>query len=110
VLAVLGPDDFSGEKCLAAQEFRISSATAPVPTVVLVIENVEMIRVLHADAAFTHRFISYVLSRNIRSEENLTTSCSIRSNGDWLGPYTCWWVTVRAIGRRNRYTPCLTRG
>jgi CRP/FNR family transcriptional regulator, cyclic AMP receptor protein len=71
VLAVVGPDDFFGEGCLA-QAFRIGSATAVVPTVVLVIEKVEMIRVLHADAAFTDRFISYMLARNIRSEENLT--------------------------------------
>jgi CRP/FNR family cyclic AMP-dependent transcriptional regulator len=72
VLAVLGPDDFFGEGCLAAQAFRIGSATAVVPTVVLVIEKVEMIRVLHADVAFTDRFILYMLARNIRSEENLT--------------------------------------
>ena len=72
VLAVLGPDDFFGEGCLAAQTFRIGSATAVMPTTVLVIDKVEMIRVLHADAAFTERFISYMLARNIRSEENLT--------------------------------------
>jgi CRP/FNR family transcriptional regulator, cyclic AMP receptor protein len=72
VLAVLGADDFFGEGCLAEQPFRIGSATAVVPTVVLVIEKHEIIRVLHANAAFNDRFISYMLSRNIRSEENLT--------------------------------------
>jgi CRP/FNR family cyclic AMP-dependent transcriptional regulator len=72
VLAVLGPDDFFGEGCLAAQAFRSGSATAVVPTVVLVIEKVEMNRVLHANAALTDRFISYMLSSYVRSEEYLT--------------------------------------
>jgi CRP-like cAMP-binding protein len=41
------------------------------PTTVLVIDKNEMIRVLHAEHAFSDRFISYMLSRNIRVEEDL---------------------------------------
>jgi CRP/FNR family transcriptional regulator, cyclic AMP receptor protein len=37
----------------------------------LVIEKKEMIRVLHSEHAFSHRFITYMLSRNIRIEEDL---------------------------------------
>ena len=36
-----------------------------------VIEKDEMIRVLHAEHAFSDRFLSYMLSRNIRIEEDL---------------------------------------
>jgi CRP/FNR family transcriptional regulator, cyclic AMP receptor protein len=71
VVAVLGPGDFFGEGCLAGQPIRIGSATAIVATTVLVIERKEMIRVLHVEHAFSDRFITYMLSRNIRVEEDL---------------------------------------
>jgi CRP/FNR family cyclic AMP-dependent transcriptional regulator len=71
VVAVLGPGDFFGEGCLAGQPIRIGSATAIVATTALVIEKKEMIRVLHVEHAFSDRFISYMLSRNIRVEEDL---------------------------------------
>jgi len=71
VVAILGPGDFFGEGCLAGQPLRIGSATAVAPTTVLVIEKNEMIRVLHVEHEFSDRFISYMLSRNIRVEEDL---------------------------------------
>jgi CRP/FNR family transcriptional regulator, cyclic AMP receptor protein len=71
VVAILEPGDFFGEGCLAGQPIRMGSATAIAPTTVLVIEKKEMIRVLHAEHAFSDRFITYMLSRNIRVEEDL---------------------------------------
>ena len=71
VVAVLGPGDFFGEGCLAGQSIRIGSATAIAATTALVIEKKEMIRVLHVEHAFSDRFIAYMLSRNIRVEEDL---------------------------------------
>ena len=71
VVAILGPGDFFGEGCLAGQSIRIGSATAITATTVLVIEKKEMIRVLHVEHAFSDRFITYMLSRNIRVEEDL---------------------------------------
>jgi CRP/FNR family transcriptional regulator, cyclic AMP receptor protein len=71
VVAVLGPGDFFGEGCLAGQPIRIGTATAIGPTTALVIEKQEMIRVLHYEHAFSDRFIAYMLSRNIRIEEDL---------------------------------------
>jgi CRP/FNR family cyclic AMP-dependent transcriptional regulator len=71
VVAVLGPGDFFGEGCIAGQSLRISTATAITPTTVLVIEKTEMIRVLHAEHEFSDRFISYMLTRNIRIEADL---------------------------------------
>jgi CRP-like cAMP-binding protein len=71
VVAVLGPGDFFGEGCLAGQPIRIGSATAITATTILMIEKKEMIRVLHVEHAFSDRFISYMLSRNIRVEEDL---------------------------------------
>ena len=71
VVAVLRPGDFFGEGCLTGQSLRIGTATAIVPTTALVIEKNEMIRVLHVEHAFSDRFISHMLSRNIRVEEDL---------------------------------------
>src|ERR1700704_4981656 len=71
VVAILGPGDFFGEGGMAGQSVRMGIATAITPTTLLVIEKDEMIRVLHAEHAFSDRFVSYMLSRNIRIEEDL---------------------------------------
>ena len=71
VVAVLRPGDFLGEGCLAGQPIRIGTATAVAPTTTLVIEKSEMVRVLHAEHEFSDRFITFMLARNIRIEEDL---------------------------------------
>jgi CRP/FNR family cyclic AMP-dependent transcriptional regulator len=71
VLANLRPGDFFGEGCLAGQPVRMGSATSTALTTLLVIDKEEMIRVLHAEHSFSDRFITYMLSRNIRIEEDL---------------------------------------
>jgi CRP/FNR family cyclic AMP-dependent transcriptional regulator len=71
VVAMLGRGDFFGEGGLAGQTVRIGTATAITPTTVLVIEKKEMVHMLHAEQAFSDRFIAYVLARNIRIEQDL---------------------------------------
>jgi CRP/FNR family cyclic AMP-dependent transcriptional regulator len=71
VVAVLGRGDFFGEGGLAGQLVRMGAATAIAPTTVLVIEKQEMIRMLHAERAFSDRFVTYMLARNIRIEQDL---------------------------------------
>jgi CRP/FNR family transcriptional regulator, cyclic AMP receptor protein len=71
VVAVLRPGDFFGEGSIAGQRLRMGSATSTAATTLLAIDKDEMIRVLHAEHAFSDRFISYMLSRNIRIEEDL---------------------------------------
>ena len=71
VVGILGPGDFIGEGGLAGQSLRMSTATALAPVSVLVIDNKEMIRVLHEESAFSDRFIAYMLQRNVRIEEDL---------------------------------------
>jgi CRP/FNR family cyclic AMP-dependent transcriptional regulator len=71
VVAMLGPGDFFGEGCLAGQKVRIGTATAITAAAVLAIEKSEMERVLHGEHAFSDRFITHMLSRNIRVEEDL---------------------------------------
>ena len=69
VVGLLGTGDFFGEGCLAGQRTRIGTATAITLTAILVIEKNEMMRVLHTEQALNDRFMSYVLSRNIRIED-----------------------------------------
>ena len=71
VVGMLGPRDFLGEGGLAGQPMRMATATAVTPVTVLVIENTEMFRVLHSESAFSDRFITYMLERNVRIEEDL---------------------------------------
>jgi CRP/FNR family transcriptional regulator, cyclic AMP receptor protein len=71
VVAVLGPGDFFGEGCLAGQSVCMGTATAIVPTSVLSIEKSEMMRVLSTEHALSDLFITHMLTRNIRIEEDL---------------------------------------
>jgi CRP-like cAMP-binding protein len=71
VVAILGPGDFFGEGCLAGQSVRMGTATAMVPSTVLVIEKREMFKVLHEEHSLSDRFINFMLARNIRIEEDL---------------------------------------
>ena len=71
VVAMFGPNDFFGEGCMAGQTIRMGTATATTPTTVLVIEKAELLRVLHAEHELSDHFISYMLARNIRVEEDL---------------------------------------
>jgi CRP/FNR family cyclic AMP-dependent transcriptional regulator len=71
IVAMLGPGDFFGEGGMAGQPVRMGTATAIAPTTLLVIEKAEMIRVLHAERAFSDRFITYMLERNVRIEADL---------------------------------------
>jgi CRP/FNR family cyclic AMP-dependent transcriptional regulator len=71
IVAMLGPGEFFGEGCLAGQRICMGSATAITLTTVLAIKKSEMERVLHREHEFSDLFIKYILSRNIRVEEDL---------------------------------------
>jgi CRP/FNR family cyclic AMP-dependent transcriptional regulator len=71
VVAILGPGDFLGEGCLAGQTICMATATAMTSSTVLVIEKNEMLRLLHKEHGLSDRFISYMLARNIRVQEDL---------------------------------------
>jgi CRP-like cAMP-binding protein len=71
VVAILGPSDFFGEGCISGQPVRMATATAIAPSSILRIEKSEMLRVLQAEHALSGLFISHLLTRNIRIEEDL---------------------------------------
>ena len=71
VVAILGAGDFFGEGCLAGQPLRMGSATAITPCTILLVGKEAMVRLLHKQHAMSDRFISHMLARNIRIEEDL---------------------------------------
>jgi len=71
VVSILGPGDFLGEGSLVGQPLWIATATAMTQGRALVIEKNEMLRLLHAEQEFSDRFISYMVTRNLRTEEDL---------------------------------------
>ena len=71
VVAMLGVGDFFGERALTGHPVRLEAATAMTPTSVLIVPKDQMIRLLHEQHALSDRFISHMLARNIRIEEDL---------------------------------------
>jgi CRP-like cAMP-binding protein len=71
VIAILEAGEFFGEGCLAGQIKRMATATAMTDCVAARLEKSEMIRVLHEEPVFSELFLRYLLSRNIRIEEDL---------------------------------------
>jgi CRP/FNR family transcriptional regulator, cyclic AMP receptor protein len=71
VVAILGADEFLGEGCLIGQPKRLATAAAMTECVTMRVEKTEIQRVLHNEPAFSHMFISHILARNARVEEDL---------------------------------------
>jgi CRP-like cAMP-binding protein len=71
VVAVLGPDEFCGEGCLIGQPRRMATASAMTECEITRLEKGVIIRVLRDEPAFSEMFLSHVLARTIRVEEDL---------------------------------------
>jgi CRP/FNR family cyclic AMP-dependent transcriptional regulator len=70
-IGILNEGDFFGEGCLTGQPLRLCSANAVVDCSVMRIEKKVMMEVLHLEQAFSDMFVAYLLTRNIRYEEDL---------------------------------------
>jgi CRP/FNR family transcriptional regulator, cyclic AMP receptor protein len=71
IVAILGADEFLGEGCLIGQPKRLSTATAMTECVTMRVEKAEIVRVLHDEPAFSQMFVSHILARSARIEEDL---------------------------------------
>jgi CRP-like cAMP-binding protein len=70
-IGILNKGDFFGEGCLTGQPLRLFSATAMTDCSVMKIDKKSMNEVLHREHAFSDMFVAYLLTRNIRYEEDL---------------------------------------
>jgi len=71
IVAVLGTDEFFGEGCLIGQPKRLATASAMAESVIMRVEKTEILRVLQEEPAFSHMFMSHILTRSARVEEDL---------------------------------------
>jgi CRP/FNR family cyclic AMP-dependent transcriptional regulator len=71
VVAVLGPDEFCGEGCLAGQPRRMATAMAMTECEIMRLEKSAIILALHDEPAFSELFVAHLLARTIRVEEDL---------------------------------------
>lgn len=71
VVAILGADEFVGEGCLIGQSKRLSTATAMTDCTTMRVEKAELVQVLRDEPAFSQMFVSHILTRNARIEEDL---------------------------------------
>lgn len=70
-IGILNEGDFFGEGCLTGQPLRLCSATAMTDCSVMRIEKKSMMEVLHREHTFSDMFVAYLLTRNVRYEEDL---------------------------------------
>ncbi|HZI56946.1 MAG TPA: Crp/Fnr family transcriptional regulator [Verrucomicrobiae bacterium] len=71
-IALLRPGEFCGEECIAlSHPVRVASANAIMPCVLLKIDRKEMMRALHKEHALSDLFVSHLLARNARVQEDL---------------------------------------
>jgi CRP-like cAMP-binding protein len=71
IIAILEPGAFFGEGCLAGQLVCMATAAAMEKSTLVRIDKQAMIRVLHDEPSFSELFLAYLLSRNIRIQEDL---------------------------------------
>jgi CRP/FNR family cyclic AMP-dependent transcriptional regulator len=71
IVAVLNAGDFFGEGCIAGQQLRMATAVAMTDCTLDRIEKSLMTRLLHERHHISELFVTHLLSRNIRYEEDL---------------------------------------
>ena len=71
VVAILGADEFLGEGCLIGQPKRLATATTMTDCVTMRVDKTDILQVLQDEPAFSKMFISHILARNARIEEDL---------------------------------------
>ena len=83
VVALHGKGDFFGEGCLTGQVFRLATVAAITDCVIMRIDKAAVVRVLHDEPKFSEMFLSYILARNARVEEDLVDQLFIRARSGW---------------------------
>jgi len=71
VVAILGVDEFVGEGCLIGQPKRLATASAMSECVTMRVDKSEIQRLLLREPAFSQMFMSHILARTARVEEDL---------------------------------------
>ena len=99
VIAILEPGCFFGEECMVAgQSYRLSTASCLEPSALLRIKKDTLVRLLQ-DARFSEQFTSYLLSRNLRIQEDLIDQLFNSSEKRWHVCFCCCRTSARKANR-----------
>jgi len=71
IVTILDSDEFFGEGCLGGQPLRIATAITVTDSTLHRIEKSLMVRLLHEQHEISELFITHLLTRNTRFEEDL---------------------------------------
>jgi CRP/FNR family transcriptional regulator, cyclic AMP receptor protein len=71
VVAILGEDEFVGEGCLIGQPRHLATASAMTECVTMRVAKTEIRRVIQDEPAFSQMFMSHILARSAKVEEDL---------------------------------------
>jgi CRP/FNR family cyclic AMP-dependent transcriptional regulator len=71
VVGVMGPGEFFGEGCLIGQPLRLATVKTMTESQVVRVSKAEMVRVLQGEPRFAELFMTHLLTRNSRVEEDL---------------------------------------
>lgn len=105
VLAILRQGDFFGEGCLAARAVRMSTATAIHPSTISRVTKPTLVSIIHEDPAFTKLFISHLLSRIGRIEEDFVDQ--LFNSSEKRLARTLW--LLASFGRSSKTEPAILK-
>jgi CRP/FNR family transcriptional regulator, cyclic AMP receptor protein len=105
VVAILGADEFFGEGCLIGQPKRLATAMAMTECVTMQVEKPEILRVLKDETAFSQMFVSHILARNSRIEEDLIDQL-FNSTEKWLARAL---LLMTNFGKEGRPEPIVAK-
>lgn len=71
IVALHESGDFFGEGCLSGQPLRLATVSAMLDSVITRLDKASITRVLLEEPKFSEMFMSYLLARNARVEEDL---------------------------------------
>ena len=71
IVAVLGPGEFFGEGCLAGRPLRMATATTMSDCTLYKVDKQLMMRMLHEQHGISELFVTHLLTRNMRYQEDL---------------------------------------
>ena len=99
------PTIFFGEGCLAGQPLRLSTVSAMTQCVIVRIAKADITRVIHDEPAFAELFISHLLARNSRVEEDLVDQL-FNSSEKRLAPVL---LLLANFGKEGRPEPIIAK-
>jgi CRP/FNR family transcriptional regulator, cyclic AMP receptor protein len=71
VVAILGPNDFFGEGCLAGQVRRVAMVATMVDSVIVRLEKAAIVHLIQHEPAFSGMFMAHLLAQAVRVEADL---------------------------------------